>query len=108
MACPDGARYAGDAFITAMENLDLWEALFCPYATPLGELAVGSIVYAGFALNIFIRTGSVIVPFILVLLLGGTILAQVYAVISAFAALIILIAAPLVVSALVFLLDRRA
>lgn len=107
MACPDGARFSTDAFQTAMENFELWDALYCPYATALGELAVGSIVYAGFALNIYIRTGSIMIPFILVLILGGTVLAQVYAVISVFAGLIILIGAPLVVSGIVFLVDRR-
>lgn len=107
MACPSAARYSTDAFIAAMETLDLWEAMYCPYGTALGELAVGSIIYSGFALNIYIRTGSVMIPFVLVLILGGTVLAQVYAIISVFAGLVVLIGAPLVISGIVFLIDRR-
>jgi len=107
MACPDGARFTSDMFQTAVENFDLWEAGFCAFGTPLGDLAVGSIIYAGFGLNIYIRTGSAILPFILILILGGTILAQVWAVINAFAALLILVSAPLVLSAFVLMIDRR-
>lgn len=106
MACPDAARYTADSFQAAIENMSLWDAAFCPYATPLGELAVGSIVYSAFALNIFIRTGSMMIPFILVLILGGTILAQVYAVIGTIAGAVILISAPLIISGIVFLIDR--
>jgi hypothetical protein len=106
MACPDVGRYSTDALVATLENLDLWEALYCPYGAALGELTVGSVVYAGFALNIYIRTGSIMIPLILVLSLGGTVLAQVYAVISVFVGLIILIEGPLVISGLVFLIDR--
>lgn len=106
MACPTGARYAADAFQTAMENLDLWEAGFCAYGTPLGELVVGTLVYSAVGLNIFIRTGSLIIPFVLMLLLGGTIFAQMLAIISTFGALVILVVAPLLVTAFAFMLDR--
>lgn len=107
MACPDAAKFGTDAFQTAIESLDLWQAGYCAFATPLGELAVGSIVYAGFGLNIYIRTGSAIIPLILMLILGGTVLAQTWAVISAFAALVILVGAPLVATGLVMLVGRR-
>lgn len=106
MACPDGARFTAEAFDAAMQNFSLWDAGFCAYATPLGELVVGTVVYVAVGLNIFIRTGSLIIPFVLMLLLGGTIFAQMLAVINSFAALIILVVAPVVVTALVFLLDR--
>jgi hypothetical protein len=106
MACPDG-RFGADLFIAAMNNFELWEAMFCPFAGPLGQLIVGTIVYSGFGLNIFIRTGSMIIPFVLILLLGATVLAQMMAIISTFAGLIVLFAAPLVVTALVFTLDIR-
>lgn len=107
MACPVDGRYTVDLFQSAMENLDLWEAMFCAFGAPLGEAVVGSVLYAAIGLNIFIRTGSAIIPFILALLLGGTILAQMFAIISSFAAIIILIVAPLVVTGLIFTLDRR-
>lgn len=107
MACPTGARYTSDLFQTAMDNFDLWEAGFCAYGTPLGELVVGTVVYAGIGLNIFIRTGSPIIPFVLFLILGGTILGQTLGVIGTFMGMIVLVVAPVVVTTLIMLLDRR-
>lgn len=106
MACPEAARFNTTMFQTAIENLDLWEAGYCAYGTPMGELTVGTLVYAGFGLNIYIRTGSVILPMILMIILGGTILAQMFAVISAFAGLIILTGAPLIITAFVYGVTR--
>lgn len=107
MACPVDGRFTADLFQTAMKNLDLWEAFFCAYGSPMGEIVVGSILYAGIGLNIFIRTGSALIPFVLMLLLGGTILAQMFAVISSIAGIIILVVAPLIVTGIVFAMDRR-
>jgi len=108
MACPEGARYSTDMFMEAMETMSLWEALACPYGTSLGMAVVGTIVYSAFALNIFVRTGSVIIPTILVLILGGAIVGQMVGVISTFVGILVLVVAPLTVSALIFLLDQRA
>jgi len=106
MPCPDG-RYGAALFREAVNNFEMYDAITCSYAAPMGELVVGTIVYAGFGLNIFVRTGSVMIPFVLLLILGGTILAQMFAVINSLVGLIVLIAAPLVVSMLVFSIDRR-
>lgn len=106
MACPSG-RFGPDLFEAAFSNFDLWEAMICPFAGPTSMLIVGTILYSGVGLNIFLRQGSVIVPFILALILGGTILGQTIGVISSFAALLILIVPPLIVSALIFAVDRR-
>lgn len=106
MACPEGARFTAQAFRTAVENFDLWDAGFCGYATPLGELTVGTLFYGAVSLNIFLRTGSLIIPFILVLILGGVVLAQVYAVINSFAGLLIVVAAPIIATTLVYAVDR--
>jgi len=105
MPCGSG-RWVPDSFGAAMEAFDLWEALFCAYGAPLGELVVGSILYAGVGLNIFIRTGSVMIPFVLALVLGGTVLAQVFAIINTFVGIIILVTAPLIISMWVYRLDR--
>ena len=107
MPCPTSGRFTAEMFNTAMSNFDLWEALYCPFAAPLGALVVGTVLYSGVALNIFIRTGSFIIPFVLVLLLGGTVLAQMLGIISTFAGLIILIVPPLIVSGLIFFMDMR-
>ena len=106
MPCPTG-RFGPELFQEAMQSLNLWEAMFCSYGAPLGELIVGTVLYSAVAINIFARTGSLIIPFILALILGGTILAQMYAVISAFVGIIVLIVAPMVVSAIIFMIDRR-
>jgi len=104
--CPDG-RYTSELFQTAMENFDLWKGMFCAYGAPLGELVVGTVLYAAVGLNIFIRTESVMIPFVLALILGGTILGQMFAVINSFVAIIILFAAPVVVSALIVTMEKR-
>jgi hypothetical protein len=64
-------------------------------------------VYGAISLGIFITTGSAMIPFLLFLILGGTIIGQMFAIISDFVALLILFSAPLVVSAIIFMLDRR-
>lgn len=107
MACPDG-RYAAEMFNEAMQNFELWDAIICSYAGPTSSLVVGTVLYSGIGLNIFLRQGSVIIPFVLVLILGGTILGQMFGVISSFAALVILIVPPLILSGLILALDRRA
>lgn len=106
MACPTGVRFTAQMFETAIENLDLWQAGFCGYGTPLGELVVGSVLYGGIALNIFIRTGSLIIPFVLFLILGGTIAAQMFAIISTFGGLVIMLVAPAIVTIMVYMWDR--
>lgn len=107
MSCPVDGRFTADLFQQAMDSFDLWEFAFCAYGSPLGELVVGTVIYAGVALNIFIRTGSVMIPFVLALILGGTVFAQAFAIINAFVALVILIAAPVVMTALVMSVGRR-
>lgn len=108
MSCPDGARYSTEAFQDAMASLELWEAMSCTYGTALGMNVVGTLIYGAFALNIFIRTGSTIIPFILVLILGGAVIGQMVGVVSTFAGLLVLVVAPLTITALIFLLDQRA
>lgn len=104
--CPDG-RYSAELFHAAMEEFAVFEAVTCTYGAPLGVMVVGTLFYSGVALNIFLRTGSVMIPFVLALVLGGTIFAQMFAIINAFVAIIILLAAPMVMAGLIFLVDRQ-
>lgn len=106
MACPDG-RFTAELFNQAMSNFEIWDAAICPYAGPTSILLVGTVLYSGIGLNIFIRQGSMIIPFVLALVLGGTVIGQTIGVISSFAALIILIVPPLIISGLIFAVDRR-
>lgn len=105
MPCPTGPRF--DTFFDALAEFNLWEAFFCSYGTPLGELVVGTVVYGAFSLGIFVTTGSIMIPFLLFLILGGTVIGQMLAIISDFVALLILFSAPIVVTALIFMVDRR-
>lgn len=107
MPCPSGDRYTAEMFQTAMNDFDLWEAMFCIFATSMGEAVVGTLVYSAFGLAIFARTGSLIIPFVLLLILGGTILSQMLGIIGSFAGLIILVVAPLLVTGLIVMVDRR-
>lgn len=104
MACPDGSRFTG--FMTAMQDLDLWQAGYCMYATPLGEAVVGSVFYGAVSLGIFIRTGSLTIPAILYLILGTTITARMLSVVSPMVGLIILLVAPILLTALIWNVDR--
>lgn len=107
MPCPEGTRFGADMFQNSMQNFDLWEAFVCSYGTPLGQFVVGTLLYSAIGLNIYIRTESAIIPFVLALLLGGTILAQMFSIISTFVGFIVLIVAPMLLGGLVFMLDRR-
>ena len=106
MACPSG-RFSAELFNEAMSNFELWDAVICPFAGPTSMLLVGTVIYSGIGLNIFLRLGSVIIPFVLALILGGTVVGQTIGVISSFVAMIILIVPPLIISLLIFTVDRR-
>lgn len=106
MACPSG-RFSAELFNEAMSNFELWDAVICPFAGPTSMLLVGTVIYSGIGLNIFLRQGSVIIPFVLALILGGTVVGQTIGVISSFVAMIILIVPPLIISLLIFTVDRR-
>lgn len=106
MACPSG-RFSAELFDAAMSNFELWDAVICPFAGPTSMLLVGTVIYSGIGLNIFLRQDSVIIPFVLALILGGTVVGQTIGVISSFVAMIILIVPPLIISLLIFTVDRR-
>lgn len=104
MTCPDGARF--DGFGDALSSLDIWEAGFCMYATPMGPEVVASLVYSAVMLGMFLRTQSVAIPAILFIILGGTMLANMFAVIAPIVAFIVLVSAPIALTALIWTTDR--
>ena len=106
MPCPVNGRFTTQLFQQAMNNLDLWQAAYCSFAAPLGELVVGSIIYGGFSLNIFIRTGSLILPLILALIFGGTVLGQTFGIINSIVGILVLVVAPLLITAIIYMVDR--
>lgn len=63
--------------ITYLLDWQFIQAFTCTYANTAGLLVVGMMVYGGVSLSIYIRTGSVVIPSVLLLLTGGVILGQV-------------------------------
>lgn len=58
-------------------NFEFIKAFTCTYANVAGLLVVGVLVYGAVASSIYIRTGSVVIPAILVLLTGGAVMGQI-------------------------------
>jgi hypothetical protein len=106
MSCPSGSKFTADMFEAAYQSLDIWQAMYCAYGTPLGETVVGTLFYGAVSLGIFIKTGSVGIPAILFIVLGSTILAKMLAVVTPFVALIVLLGAPVAATAIVWSIDR--
>lgn len=52
-------------------------AFTCTYANVAGFFVVGLFVYGAVGLSIYIRTGSVMIPTVLLLLTGGAIMPQI-------------------------------
>jgi len=89
-----------------MQNLDLWEAGYCTYATPLGGLVVGTVFYGAVSLGIFIRTRSLVLPAVLYIVLGSTLTFQMLSIISPLIGFLVLLVAPIAATALVYNVDR--
>ena len=104
MPCPSGGKFTG--FEAAFNSLDIWRATYCMYATPMSEAVVGTLFYGAVSLAIFIKTESIGIPAILFIILGGTILAQMLAVVTPFVALIVLLGAPIAATGIIWTLDR--
>lgn len=72
MVCEASMTF-GD-YITQFEFI---KAFSCTYFSSAGMLVAGLLVFGGVIVSIAIRTNSVVIPVILVLLTGGAILPQV-------------------------------
>lgn len=58
-------------------NFEIIKAFSCTYANVVGMLVLGLVVYTAVALSIYIRTGSAVIPFVLLLVTGGATMSQV-------------------------------
>jgi len=67
-----------------------FEAFTCQYADPVGFLTTGMIVYGGILLSIYLTTGSIVLPAVLLLVVGGAVIGQLAAPSMIFVVLIIL------------------
>lgn len=69
---------------------DFTEAFTCQYGDPIGFYTVGMIVYGGILSSIYLTTGSVVLPAVLLLIVGGAVIGQLAAPAMPFVVLIIL------------------
>lgn len=72
-------------------EFDFVEAITCTYANSASLAIVGLIVFTAVGGSIYIRTGSLIIPFGILLLAGGAVLSQMAAVATPVAVLLLLI-----------------
>lgn len=82
-----------DPTVTGAEYLTNWEfmkAVTCTYANVAGYLVTGLLVYGAVSLSIYIRTGSVIIPFVLLLTTGGAVMSVVAPPATAIATILLL------------------
>lgn len=57
-----------------LANWEFMKAITCTYANAAGILVTGLLVYGAVGLSIYIRTNSVVIPFVLLLTTGGAVL----------------------------------
>lgn len=75
MSMCDPAKDFGDYLV----NFEFIKAPTCTYSDPAGLLVVGLLVFGAIALTSYIETGTVIIPFVLLLTTGGAVLTMVAA-----------------------------
>jgi hypothetical protein len=80
----------GADFRTRLLDWQFFEAFTCQYADSVGFLTTGMIVYGGMLISIYLTTGSLVLPAVLLLLVGGAIIGQLAAPSMIFVVLLIL------------------
>lgn len=90
MAAPADVCDPAIGFGEYLADFQFIKAMTCTYANAAGFLVTGLLVYGGISLGIYIRTGSVLIPFVLVLTTGGAVLAQIASVGVTIATIILL------------------
>lgn len=88
------------AGIDYLMNWEFVKAITCTYANVTGLLVMGTFVYTAIAGSIYIRTGSVVIPFGLLLLTGGAVMSQVAGIAVGMAAIVALLTGAAIVTAL--------
>lgn len=81
----------GMSFADYMTNFQFVEGVTCVYADVTGFLVLGLIVYTGVAGVSYIRTGSMVMPFILMLLIGGAVISQMASISLAYVVVLMLL-----------------
>jgi hypothetical protein len=84
--CSAGLK--GYEYLTDFEFI---KAFTCTFADSMGLLVFGMLVYGGVSLSIYIRTGSAMIPLVLLLLTGGVVMSQVAAPVVGVATILLLV-----------------
>jgi len=79
---------SGFAYLLDFEFI---KAFSCTYANAAGFLTTGLLVYGAISMAIYIRTNSVMIPFVLLLLTGGAVMTQVASVAVGIATILLLV-----------------
>lgn len=74
-----------------LTNFEFIKAFTCTFANSMGLFVFGTLVYGGISISIYLRTGSAMIPLVLLLITGGVVMAQVAAPVVGMAALLFLI-----------------
>lgn len=82
---------AGVGFAENIENFEFVEAFVCQYGNTTGFTVLALFVWSAVSSSIYIRTGSFLLPFGLLLMVGGAALSQMASVAAPFAVLLILV-----------------
>jgi len=77
-------------FVDYLTNFEFWRAFTCQYANSVGFLTLGLFVYGSISVPIYLTTGSIIIPAVLLLLTGGAVMSQVAAPATTIAVIVIL------------------
>ena len=72
-------------------DFEFWSAFTCPYANSVGFLTLGLIVYGAVAIPSYLVTNSIIIPFVLLLIIGPVVMAQVASPAVAIATVVLLV-----------------
>jgi len=82
-----GSDYKG--FFEELMEWDFVEAFVGAYASSVGLFVTGTLFYVPIALSMYIMTGSMMIPFVLLLLFGGAIIPQMIAPIPGFVSILV-------------------
>lgn len=82
---------AGATFAENIQNFEFVEAFVCQYGNTTGFAVLGLFVWTAVSSSIYIRTGSFLLPFGLLLMIGGAALSQMASVAVPIAVLLILV-----------------
>lgn len=90
MASPADVCDPTIGFAEYLQDFEFIKAMTCTYANAAGFLVTGLLVYGGISLAIYIRTDSLVIPFVLLLTTGGAVMAQIASVGTAVATIVLL------------------